>query len=56
MSAERVREFYRRQGIQREKARIVKLIEAQAFIWAGDVKLLTISKDDLLDLITKVDK
>ena len=50
-SAENVREFYRRQGEQRERARIIELLEKTAFIWVGEMQLMQISRDNLLTLI-----
>jgi hypothetical protein len=38
-------------GIQQERERIVKLLETQPFIWAGDTQMLTISRDALIELI-----
>ncbi len=50
-NAEKVREFYRRQGELREQNRIVKLLENQSFIWMGEKQLIQISRDDLISLI-----
>lgn len=50
-NAEKVREFYRRQGAMREKNRIVKLLTNQPFIWMGEKQLLQTSKDQLIALI-----
>jgi hypothetical protein len=44
---ERMRQF----GAFEERQRIVQLLETQPFIWAGDVQMLTVSRDALIDLI-----
>jgi hypothetical protein len=50
-SAENVREFYRKQGKQREQARILQLIESMPFLWMGDVQLIYTSKDRVIEKI-----
>lgn len=50
-SADKSREFYRRQGECRERERIVKLIEGTAFIWMGEKQLIQVSRDELINLI-----
>jgi hypothetical protein len=39
------------EGVISERERIVQLLETQPFIWAGDVQMLTVSRDALIDLI-----
>ena len=50
-TAERVREYYRRQGEKREQERIVALLELQSFFWTGDKQTLTLGKDEVIALI-----
>lgn len=49
--AERVREYYRKQGEKREQERIIRLIESIPFIWMGDVQLMQVSRDEVIDQI-----
>jgi len=50
-SAEKTREFYRRQGEKRERERIIELLTRQSFFWTGDKQNLTLGKDELIALI-----
>jgi hypothetical protein len=38
-------------GIQQERERVLGLLEVLPFIWTGDVQMLTISRDALIELI-----
>jgi hypothetical protein len=49
--AERTREFYRKQGEQRELQRILQILETTPFIWAGDLQLIQTSRNELIKLI-----
>lgn len=50
-SAEKSREFYRRQGECREQERIIKILESTPFIWMGEKQLIQVSRDELITLI-----
>jgi hypothetical protein len=50
-SAEKVREFYRRQGEERERERIIKVLTFLPFIWMGDVQLIQVSKNEVINLV-----
>jgi hypothetical protein len=56
MSAEAVREFYRRQGEARELKRILAILETTPFIWAGDYQIIQTSRDQLIKEIKGQDK
>ena len=49
--AERVRDFYRNQGAQREQERIIELIEHLPFIWAGTTQMIQTSRNEVIALI-----
>jgi len=49
--AERVREYYRQQGAEREQQRIIDLMLGVPFIWAGTTQMIQTSRDELIKLI-----
>ena len=49
--AERVRDFYRNQGADRERERIIELIERLPFIWGGTTQMIQTSRDEVIALI-----
>jgi len=49
--AERVRDFYRDQGAEREQQRIIELIERLPFIWAGTTQMIQTSRNEVIALI-----
>lgn len=50
-SAERVRDFYRNQGRDKEQQRIIELIERLPFIWGGTTQMIQTSRDEVIALI-----
>ena len=49
--AERVRDFYRNQGVAKERERIIELIESLPFIWGGTTQMIQTSRDEVIALI-----
>lgn len=51
MSAENIRNTYRRQGAQAERERIIKLLEQTGFTWYGTKQNIDLGRDELIALI-----
>jgi hypothetical protein len=49
--AERVRDFYRNQGADKEQQRIIELIERLPFIWGGTTQMIQTSRDEVIAII-----
>jgi hypothetical protein len=51
--AEKVRDYYRRQGEKTERERIVALLERTPFLWVGDKQLIQLGREELIAEIKK---
>lgn len=50
-NAERTREYYRKQGEQRERERILYILETTPIVGVGDVEIMQVGRQHLIDLV-----